>query len=317
MGQDSEKFVYEEEHVTNSRGLKLFTCRWIPRDREAKALVFICHGYAMECSITMKSTAVQLVDVGYAVYGIDYEGHGKSEGLMGFINNFDDIVDDCSKHFTSISEKKENRGKTRFLLGDSMGGAIALFLHMKNPEFWDGAVLSAPMCKISDDMRPHPVVTYVLTQLCKLIPTWKVIPSPDIIDLAFKDPDVRAQVRANPYCYKGKPRLKTGYEFLRISVNLEKRLSEVTIPFIVLHGEEDRIADKSVSKDLYNMASSSDKMFVVYPGMWHGLLYGETPQNIKAVFEDIIRWMDNRCLSRDSRLEKELKNKNDNGVPSK
>lgn len=42
------------------------------------------------------------MDAGYGVYGIDYEGHGKSDGLKGFINNFDDVVDDCSRHFRSI-----------------------------------------------------------------------------------------------------------------------------------------------------------------------------------------------------------------------
>lgn len=34
--------------------MKLFTCSWIPKDCEPKALIFLCHGYAMECSISMK-----------------------------------------------------------------------------------------------------------------------------------------------------------------------------------------------------------------------------------------------------------------------
>lgn len=29
-----------------------------------------------------------------------------------------------------------------------MGGAVLLLLHRKKPEFWDGAVLVAPMCKV-------------------------------------------------------------------------------------------------------------------------------------------------------------------------
>lgn len=47
-------------------------------------------------------TATRLANAGFAVYGIDYEGHGKSAGLQAFVNNFDDVVDDCSNHFTSI-----------------------------------------------------------------------------------------------------------------------------------------------------------------------------------------------------------------------
>jgi alpha-beta hydrolase superfamily lysophospholipase len=36
----------------------------------------------------------------------------------------------------------------RYLLGESMGGALALLLHRNKPYYWDGAVLVAPMCKV-------------------------------------------------------------------------------------------------------------------------------------------------------------------------
>jgi hypothetical protein len=44
---------YEEEFITR-RGLKLFTCRWLPTTQDIKALVFLCHGYGGETSILMK-----------------------------------------------------------------------------------------------------------------------------------------------------------------------------------------------------------------------------------------------------------------------
>lgn len=45
-------------------------------------------------------------------------------------------------------EREENKGKKRFLVGESMGGAVVLLLARKKPHFWDGAVLVAPMCKV-------------------------------------------------------------------------------------------------------------------------------------------------------------------------
>jgi acylglycerol lipase len=130
--------------------MKLFTCVWKPVKQEPKALLFLCHGYAMESSITMNSAATRLANAGFAVYGMDYEGHGKSEGLNGYISNFDDLVDDVSNHYSTICEREENKGKMRFLLGESMGGAVVLLLARKKPDFWDGAVLVAPMCKVSN-----------------------------------------------------------------------------------------------------------------------------------------------------------------------
>ncbi|XP_034203743.1 uncharacterized protein LOC117618253 [Prunus dulcis] len=65
----------------------------------------------MECSITMNRIAIRLAKAGFALYGIDYEGHGKSAGLEGYVKNFDDVVDDCTNHFTNICENRENKRK--------------------------------------------------------------------------------------------------------------------------------------------------------------------------------------------------------------
>ena len=39
-------------------------------------------------------TARRLVKAGFGVYGMDYEGHGKSDGLGAYVPNFDHLVDD-------------------------------------------------------------------------------------------------------------------------------------------------------------------------------------------------------------------------------
>lgn len=302
---------YEEGFVLNSRGMKLLATSWIPANENPKALIFMCHGYAMECSITMDSTARRLANGGYAVYGIDYEGHGKSYGLPGLVKNFDTIIDDCFRHFSTICEKPENKKKMRYLLGESMGGAVALLLHKKKPEYWDGAILAAPMCKIADDIKPNAFVLRILSALSKVAPTWQIVPTQDIIDVAFKVPEVRQQIRANQYCFKGKPRLRTGYELSRVATKIEETLDEVSLPFLILHGEEDRVTDPSVSKQLHEVASSKDKTLKLYSGMWHGLLYGEPPENLEIVFKDIFNWIEERCQYGNSRLEREQKQQNE------
>ncbi|GAA0184007.1 phospholipase [Lithospermum erythrorhizon] len=291
MDTKTNNVKYEEEFIRNSRTMRLFTCRWLPGHCEPKALIFLCHGYAMECSVSLKGTGTRLAKAGFAVYGIDYEGHGKSSGLQGYVRSFDDLVTDCSEHFTKISEMKENKNKLRILMGESMGGAVVLLLHRKKPTFWDGGILVAPMVKIADDLKPHPVAISILTKLTSVIPTWKIVPIPDVVDAAFRRPEIREEIRNNEYCYKGRPRLQTGHQMLTISLDLEKRLNEVKLPFIVIHGEQDTVTDPSCSKLLYDSAASTDKTIKLYPGMWHDLLYGELIENIDIVFSDIIRWL--------------------------
>lgn len=287
------EFQYQEDYVKNSRGVQLFTCRWLPYS-SPKALVFLCHGYGMECSDFMKGCGTRLVSDGYGVFGIDYEGHGRSMGRRCYIKKFDDIVNDCTNFFKSISGQEEYWGKKRFLYGESMGGAVALLVHKKDPSFWHGAVLVAPMCKISEKVKPHPVVISMLTRVEDIIPRWKIVPAKDVIDSAFKDPVKREEVRGNKLIYQEKPRLKTALEMLRTSMSLEDSLNEVTLPFFVLHGEADTVTEPEVSRALYERASSVDKTIRLYPGMWHALTSGEPDDNIEIVFADIISWLDKR-----------------------
>uniref|UniRef100_A0A453KFM6 Serine aminopeptidase S33 domain-containing protein n=1 Tax=Aegilops tauschii subsp. strangulata TaxID=200361 RepID=A0A453KFM6_AEGTS len=275
-------YEYEEESVQNSRGMKLFTCRWLPpKGQIVKAHVFLCHGYAVECSVTMRGTGVRLAQAGYAVYGVDYEGHGKSEGLQGYIPSFDLLVSDTDAFFTAVVASTANTDLPRFILGESMGGAVALLLHRMRPAYWTGAVLVAPMCKIADEMRPHPVVVSVLKLMTNIIPTWKIVPTTDVIDAAYRMQEKRDEIRNNPHCYQGKPRLKTAYELLKVSLNLENNITlKVSLPFLIVHGGDDKVTDPSVSDLLYRSAVSQDKKLNLYPGMWHALTSGESPENI-------------------------------------
>lgn len=295
------EFEYQEEYIRNSRDIQLFTCRWLPLS-PPKALVFLCHGYGMECSSFMRECGIKLACAGYAVIGMDYEGHGRSMGARCYIKKFENIVNDCYDFFKSVSEQDEYSGKRRFLYGESMGGAVALLLHKKDPWFWHGAVLVAPMCKISEKVKPHPIVVNLLTRVEEIIPKWKIVPTKDVIDAAFKDPIKREEIRSNKLIYQEKPRLKTALEMLRTSINLEDSLSEVTMPFFVLHGEADIVTDPEVSRALYEEASSIDKTIKLYPGMWHGLTSGEPNDNIKIVFSDIVAWLDKRSDSGNTNL---------------
>ncbi|KAH1195607.1 Caffeoylshikimate esterase [Glycine max] len=76
----------------------------------------------------------------YALFGIDYEEHGRSEGARCYIKKIDNIVNNCYNFF------KSSYKSIRVRLDSCMGGAVSLVLHKKDPSlFWDGAVLVAPI----------------------------------------------------------------------------------------------------------------------------------------------------------------------------
>ncbi|CAN8268068.1 unnamed protein product [Cochlearia groenlandica] len=298
MAQIDGQVGYSEEFFENSRKMQLLTCKWFPINQEPRALIFFCHGYAIDCSTTFKDVATKFAKEGFSVYGIEYEGHGRSSGLSVFIDNFDLLIDDVSDYFSKISEMGENKKKKKFIMGESMGGAVVLLLHRKKPHFWDGGILIAPMCKIAEEMKPSQMVISVMNMVTNWIPSWKsVLPSPNIIDLAIKLPLKRQEIIDNPNCYKGRPRMKTMGELYRVCLDLENRMNEVTMPFIILHGEDDKVTDKGASKLLYEVSTSNDKTLKLYPEMWHSLLFGEPLENSEIVFKDIVQWMETRITT--------------------
>ncbi len=65
---------------------------------------------------------------------------------------------------------------------------------------------------------------------------------------------------------------------------------------MILHGEADIVTDPSVSKALYEKASSSDKKLNLYKDAYHSLLEGEPDEIIIQVFNDILSWLDEHSI---------------------
>lgn len=63
-----------------------------------------------------------------------------------------------------------------------------------------------------------------------------------------------------------------------------------------MHGGDDKIFDPSSSELLYKSASSTDKTFKVYDGMWHAFTFGEAPERVELVFSDMVAWLEQRTM---------------------
>ncbi|KAL1566596.1 acylglycerol lipase [Salvia divinorum] len=285
----------KESYEVNSRELEIYSKSWLPDSGSPKAVICFCHGYGDTCTFFFEGIARKLASSGYGVFAMDYPGFGLSEGLHGYIQNFDILVEDVIEHYSKVKEDPNLHKLPFFLFGQSMGGAIALKVHLKQPDAWNGAILVAPMCKIADDVVPPWLVTQILTGMAKLLPKLKLVPQKDLAELAFKDERKRKQTAYNIVSYKHKPRLGTALELLRTTNEIEENLEKVSLPLLILHGKEDKVTDPSVSKALYEKAYSQDKKLNLYDDAYHALLEGEPDETILQVLGDIISWLDQHC----------------------
>lgn len=289
----------QEWYEINSKGQAIFCKSWLPKPGVGiKGALCFCHGYGDTCTFFFEGIAKYIAASGYGVYAIDHPGFGLSEGLHGYIPSFDDLVDNVIEQYTKIKGRPEVRSLPRFMLGQSMGGAVTLKVHLQEPREWNGIVLVAPMCKISENVAPPEPLAKVLTCLSKFLPEAKLVPQKDLAELAFRELDKRKMASYNVICYNKPVRLKTATELLNTTKYIESQADKVSAPLLILHGAADKVTDPSVSAFLYEKASSKDKTLKLYEDGYHCILEGEPDDRIFTVLDDIIVWLDSRCSSR-------------------
>lgn len=294
-GSPHPSYVHHSSHyLVNERGQLNYTQQWKPADKQPKGLIIILHGYADHTSGLKNSIAHWLVSEGYLAAGIDYPGHGRSDGLHVDIPSFDPIIADCLQFIEYVRAEYPNLPV--FLFSESMGGAIAFLLstNSKLASTIDGTIFLAPMCQIAPEMTPPAFTIQALLLLMRLVPQLAITPTPDVANMAFKDKTYYEQAKHSVVYYSRMPRLSTAANMLFSSLAVAKRLPELHVPFLICHGEADKVTDPRMSRRMYEEAGSKDKTLKMYPNGFHSLLIGEDESIMKSVKTDIASWLNER-----------------------
>ena len=85
-------FTTAEEKIPGPGGLGIFVRSWRPASR-VRGIVVICHGVNSHSGY-YTWTAGQLVSAGLAVYALDLQGRGQSDGERFYLDKISDYVHD-------------------------------------------------------------------------------------------------------------------------------------------------------------------------------------------------------------------------------
>eukprot|EP00041_Stephanoeca_diplocostata_P028245 m.793983 g.793983 ORF g.793983 m.793983 type:complete len:297 (+) comp23338_c0_seq24:613-1503(+) len=183
--------------------------------------------------------------------------------------------------------------------GESMGGGVlcSMLIRRQTQTVYDGAVFVSPMLEVSADMRPHPIIEFIFRHvLVPLMPTWPITPSEDLTKWCFTDPDVVAMCELNPFGLGvSKPRLITAKSMAMQGCEwMCTRLSDVDVPFLVVHAGADRVTNPEISKRFHAEAASKDKKIIIYDGAYHADMCHGGPTKKKLIqqfFADAGGWI--------------------------
>ncbi len=101
-----------------------------------------------------RHVAERLAAANLSVWAPDHRGHGNSAGERGNVGSFDGVVSDLDRVVDIAS--KRGAGLPIFLVGHSLGGAIALAYALAHQDRLAGLSLSAPAICISPKQKRHP-----------------------------------------------------------------------------------------------------------------------------------------------------------------
>ena len=285
----------EERYWTNNRGMCLLTSVMKPKsNQQVRGVICFCHGYMDNVSFLKRVEYQRFVKKGFAVVMIEYEGHGRSDGVNTFIPCWDTMIGDVEQYFHEVTEEKFPN-KKKLLMGESMGGAVAYDVMSRNRDEYDGVIFVCPMVKIS--IAPPKIVVNTLRTLLgksgtvNALSMLPITPSKgNIPQLSFKNKEKMELAISAPTAYGRKPRLGTAREILETTERISNSVSKFDSPFIILHGLSDRVTCPKMSEDFYNESCSKDKEIKLYKGMHHALTYGNDDDEIETVFDDAISW---------------------------
>ncbi|MDO4299511.1 MAG: alpha/beta fold hydrolase [Lachnospiraceae bacterium] len=134
------------------------------RRSNPRGTVVISHGFS-ESIQKYKEMIYYFLNAGYQVFLADHRGHGYSmretdKTYLVHTSYFHDYVRDLHTFFTTVVRPDAGKAPC-FLLGHSMGGAIAAAYLETYPDDFDKAVLTAPMLRIRTGRIPEPVAFLV------------------------------------------------------------------------------------------------------------------------------------------------------------
>ncbi|KAL8488048.1 hypothetical protein ACS0TY_023900 [Phlomoides rotata] len=285
---DNKETVREFSLFVTSRGDTIFTQSWTPVKVQVRGLVVLLHGLN-EHSGRYNDFAKKLNANGFKVYGMDWIGHGGSDGLHAYVHSLDYAVNDMKMFLSKVLT--ENPKVPCFCFGHSTGGAIVLktVLDPKRREHVAGIVLTSPAVGVQPS---HPIFAVLAPVFSWLLPRFQFSAANKRGIAVSRDPEALVAKYSDPLVFTGSIRVRTGYEILQITTYLQQNLSRLTVPFLVLHGTDDSVTDPEASQKLYNEASSTDKTIVLHQGLLHDLLFEPEKEEI---MESIIAWLSSRC----------------------
>jgi len=274
-------------HFTSTDGLSIVCAAWEPVGPD-RGVVQIAHGMGEHIG-RYGELIEQLVGAGFAAYGNDHRGHGRTALPSGNFGDFGRggfrlLIDDVSR-LTAIA-RNEHRSKPLILLGHSMGSFAAQQLAIDHSELIDGLALSGSgsldrlVALSKSQKRPPAAIVNAAFEPARTPSDW-----------LSRDPAVVNEFIDDPLCFAWLEPGATESFFAAASTLADPmRLGRIrkNLPLYLFSGSDDPVGQQldgvKTLIERYRRAGVSNISHDFYPGGRHEMLHeinrGEVQKNL-------------------------------------
>jgi acylglycerol lipase len=265
--------------LTTQDQVDLFVQVDTPKTAAVTATILIIHGVCEHSGRYDRLTS-HLNRNGYQVIRFDLRGHGKSNGVKGYVKSFKQFSEDANTVVDWI--KKSFSDLPIYMIGHSMGAFIGVDYALRYPGKLKAQVLSglpAIILPLPDikllKMLPYNLfpMIYVRNRLSKRI---------------SKDLAVVKDYETDPLNLMKSTIKMSGEMFIKGPKHLAGRIHEYQLPCLILHGEEDKIVVPESSEWFFRNISSTDKKRILYPTLYHEIF---NEPEYEVVIKNTIDWL--------------------------
>jgi alpha-beta hydrolase superfamily lysophospholipase len=252
----------------------------VPRD--AKAGLLVVHGIA-EHSARYRHVAEALAQRGIASFVYDQRGHGMSPGTRAHVANFTDFAVDLG----SIGENIRQRfpALPLFVWGHSMGSVVVV---QAAPDLkWARGIITTG-CALDAMPKLDGVAGAVLSMASALAPRVRISLRIDGTALTQVVEEQRRHM-SDPLVPRTAS-LRLLYGFAQACRLSRAHAPQITLPWLAVHGDADKVCPVSGSRTLIDILGSRDKQLVIYPGLLHEV-HNEDENARTALFDLMSQWI--------------------------
>jgi alpha-beta hydrolase superfamily lysophospholipase len=267
-----QNFIGNQNQFTTTDGETLFLRRWDPEVNEpAKKdiAVLIFHGITAH-SGPYEMAGTPISSGGYTTFGLDYRGHGLSDGNRGDSPNRERWIADLEeavKYIKSLGFQKT------IILGHSLGVASAICVANAIPNEISGLVLLSGAHKRKKGLTKPPT----FFQKFKIISSSFYRPSYQVVEYYREG---MKGINDPLFNFKYTPRFMT-----MLDVKQLKLPETMNIPVLVGVGDKDELFEVDKVLELYDAVPGNKKNFLIMKNATHTKIHLE-------YWKEIIDWLD-------------------------